>query len=62
MFQDKTILVTGCAGFLGSWLSKTLVERGAKVIGLDRQYKPESMIHDVKKDAELIDGLSLIHI
>jgi CDP-glucose 4,6-dehydratase len=56
MFQDKTVLVTGCAGFLGSWLSKTLVEKNAKVIGLDRQYKPESMIHDVKKDAELIEG------
>lgn len=56
MFQDKIILVTGCAGFLGSWLSKTLVQKGAKVIGLDRVYKQESMIHAVKGDAELIEG------
>jgi nucleoside-diphosphate-sugar epimerase len=28
-------LVTGCAGFIGSWITQTLVERGADVRGLD---------------------------
>ena len=28
-------LVTGCAGFIGSWITQTLVERGATVRGLD---------------------------
>ncbi|MBX9949702.1 MAG: GDP-mannose 4,6-dehydratase [Candidatus Obscuribacterales bacterium] len=56
MFQGKTVLVTGCAGFLGSWLSRTLVQKGANVIGIDRDYKPESMIHELKGDAELIEG------
>jgi UDP-glucose 4-epimerase len=28
-------LVTGCAGFIGSWLTQTLVERGEVVRGLD---------------------------
>ena len=28
-------LVTGCAGFIGSWLTQTLVERGEDVRGLD---------------------------
>jgi nucleoside-diphosphate-sugar epimerase len=28
-------LVTGCAGFIGSWITQTLVERGAAVRGLD---------------------------
>ncbi len=28
-------LVTGCAGFIGSWITQTLVERGASVRGLD---------------------------
>ncbi len=28
-------LVTGCAGFVGSWITQTLLERGASVRGLD---------------------------
>lgn len=28
-------LVTGCAGFIGSWISQTLLEQGASVRGLD---------------------------
>src|ERR1700744_3083112 len=28
-------LVTGCAGFIGSWLTQSLVERGEEVRGLD---------------------------
>jgi UDP-glucose 4-epimerase len=28
-------LVTGCAGFIGSWITQTLLERGASVRGLD---------------------------
>jgi nucleoside-diphosphate-sugar epimerase len=28
-------LVTGCAGFIGSWITETLVERGESVRGLD---------------------------
>lgn len=30
-----TYLVTGCAGFIGSWIAQTLVERGATVRGFD---------------------------
>lgn len=56
LFKDKNVLVTGCAGFLGSWLSRTLVQKGANVVGIDRDYKPESMIHELKADAELIEG------
>lgn len=56
MLNGKTVLVTGCAGFLGGWLSKNLVQKGAYVIGLDREYKPEAMVHEIKDNAELIDG------
>jgi len=34
-FEDKSVLVTGGAGFLGSWICEVLVEQGAKVICLD---------------------------
>ncbi|MGA8108776.1 MAG: NAD-dependent epimerase/dehydratase family protein, partial [Acidobacteriaceae bacterium] len=30
-----TTLVTGCAGFIGSWIAQTLVEQGVTVRGLD---------------------------
>ena len=31
----NTILVTGCAGFIGSHLSEKLLEQGFRVLGLD---------------------------
>ena len=34
-FEDKKILVTGGAGFLGSWICEVLVTQGAEVICLD---------------------------
>ena len=34
-FGDKNVLVTGGAGFLGSWICEVLVEQQAKVICLD---------------------------
>ncbi len=34
-FEDKVILITGGAGFLGSWLCDVLIEQGAKVICVD---------------------------
>jgi CDP-glucose 4,6-dehydratase len=36
------VLVTGCTGLLGSWLTRGLVERGAAVVGLVRDWVPES--------------------
>ncbi len=34
-FQQKNVLVTGAAGFIGSHLCETLLQYGAKVIGID---------------------------
>lgn len=44
-------LVTGCAGFIGSWITQTLIERGTDVRGLDNfeTGKRENLAH-------LLDG------
>ncbi|MEE8392136.1 MAG: GDP-mannose 4,6-dehydratase [Anaerolineae bacterium] len=39
---DRPVLVTGCTGFLGSWLTIALVEAGAAVVGLVRDEVPFS--------------------
>lgn len=41
-WQQRRVLVTGCTGLLGSWLTAALVERGAEVVGLVRDLVPES--------------------
>jgi CDP-glucose 4,6-dehydratase len=41
-WQDRPTLVTGCTGLLGSWLTRTLVDLGADVIGLVRDWVPQS--------------------
>ncbi|MEM7331063.1 MAG: GDP-mannose 4,6-dehydratase [Chloroflexota bacterium] len=46
-WQDKRVLITGCTGFLGSWLAGQLVNLGADVVGLIRDEVPQSMLlHD----------------
>ena len=44
LWRDRPVLVTGASGFLGGWLVKDLVERGANVIALVRDGAPRSML------------------
>jgi CDP-glucose 4,6-dehydratase len=39
-WKDKNVLITGVTGFVGTWLAKDLVERGANVIGFVRDEIP----------------------
>ncbi len=41
-WHDKQVLVTGCTGLLGSWLTIALVDRGANVVGLVYDENPRS--------------------
>lgn len=41
-WRDRPVLVTGCTGLLGSWVTRTLLDRGASVVGLIRDWTPES--------------------
>ena len=41
-WRDRPVFVTGATGLLGSWLSRKLVELGAKAVVLVRDWVPES--------------------
>jgi CDP-glucose 4,6-dehydratase len=41
-WRHRPVLVTGCTGILGSWLTQALVEQGADVVGLVRDWAPHS--------------------
>ena len=43
-WQDRRVFVTGCSGFLGSWLVDALVQQGASVVVLVRDHVPQSML------------------
>jgi len=42
IWRDRPTLVTGATGLLGSWLSRRLVEQGAEVVCLVRDWVPQS--------------------
>jgi CDP-glucose 4,6-dehydratase len=41
-WQDRPVFITGCTGLLGSWLTQSLIERGADIVGLIRDNTPNS--------------------
>jgi CDP-glucose 4,6-dehydratase len=43
-WQDRRVLVTGCTGMLGAWLTEALVGLGADVVGLIRDWVPQSQL------------------
>ena len=51
-FRDETVLITGGAGFLGSWMCDVLVEQGARVICLDNlsSGRKENIHHLLEKE------------
>ena len=54
-WKDKNVFVTGADGFIGGWLAKTLVEKGAKVIVVIRDLKKETALdlHNLKDKKEI---------
>ncbi len=43
-WRERPVLVTGCTGLLGSWLTAGLLEAGADVVGLIRDDVPQSQL------------------
>ncbi len=53
----KKVLVTGHEGFLGSWLTKNLVELGANVVGIDKlHHSAHPVLSSIEKDFVSIKG------
>lgn len=48
-WENKNVFITGCTGFLGSYLAKELVNSGANVTGLVRDRIPRSNLYDGKE-------------
>src|SRR5512137_1231791 len=44
-WENKNILITGCTGLLGSWLTESLVSQNANVVGLVRDSVPKSRFY-----------------
>lgn len=44
-WKDRNVLVTGCTGLLGSWLTKSLAEKEANIVGLIRDIVPRSNLN-----------------
>ncbi len=43
-WKRKRVFITGASGFLGSWLTQDLIEKGAYVVALIRDGNPQSML------------------
>lgn len=43
-WRGRRVFITGCTGFLGSWLTAALLEKGAAVTGLIRMLEPGSQL------------------
>lgn len=57
-WKDKNVFITGCTGFLGSYLAKGLIRHGANVTGLVRDIVPKSALYQGEeyKSINLVNG------
>ena len=54
-WKGKSVLVTGANGFVGSWVAKALVDRGADVVAIIRDMHPK---HQPAYQEEAMAGLA----
>jgi CDP-glucose 4,6-dehydratase len=57
-WQDRGVLVTGANGFIGSWVARVLVERGARVVALVRDLPPNGglAVHGLTDRVAVVSG------
>jgi CDP-glucose 4,6-dehydratase len=68
-YRDRSVLVTGAQGFVGSWLTERLLDAGAQVVALRRDVEPEARFHTdgieercVIAQADLVDYEALVRV
>ena len=57
-WKNRRVLITGCTGLMGSWLAKSLVSKGANVVGLVRDEVPQSdlILSGTASRITIVDG------
>lgn len=60
--HDKTILITGASGFLGTWLAEAAFEQGYRIIGIDLRapFKPQIWAKFATSSCETTDLSELL--
>lgn len=53
-WRDRPVLVTGCTGLIGAWLTRDLVAQGARVVGLIRDRVPGTTFDEWGLDEQMI--------
>ncbi len=56
-WKNRQVLITGYEGFLGSWLTRSLLELDARIIGIDKVKKrAHSVLEGLRKNVVCIKG------
>ncbi len=53
-YKGKRVMITGHTGFKGTWMTKVLIEAGAKVLGYSTCSRNETRLFDISKVQEKI--------
>jgi CDP-glucose 4,6-dehydratase len=53
-WRRRKVFVTGCTGLVGAWLTDWLVQQGADVVGLVRDWVPQSNFYRLRLDTRAV--------
>lgn len=53
-WHRRKVFVTGCTGLVGAWLTDWLVQQGADVVGLIRDWVPQSNFYRLRLDTRTV--------